>query len=139
MFGYGRVVGALLAVMCLARFLIAAASYFFPETTLALYDLPAAGKTPLVYFIQVWAVRDMVLAVLVAFAARDHLLPLVSACIVIEVSDAVSALRGYHLGIFQSDDLMAQLVTVGVAFIPEFIAVCLILRQRHLAVTAGTR
>jgi hypothetical protein len=130
MFSYGKLAGWLLALMCVSRFLIAAASYFFPYETLALYGLASPGETPLIFFIQVWGIRDMVIAGLFLFVSRDFILPLLSGCLVIECSDAIVATLAYSAGTFDTGDLLNQYATVGVAFVPEFIAFLLILRIR---------
>jgi len=51
---------------------------------------------------------------------------LILACIVIELSDALSAWLGYADGYFTYEHLIGQLLTVGVALVPESIAIVLI-------------
>ncbi len=125
MYGYSRAVVVLLLLMCVARAGIAGFGYLAPQTALEMYGLPGEAG-PIEYLARVWGIRDVVLAVLVATAGRSYLKPLILACIVIELSDALSAWLGYADGYFTYEHLIGQLLTVGVALVPESIAIVLI-------------
>lgn len=129
MYGYSRSVVVLLLLMCMARAGIAGFGYLAPQTALALYGLDAEPGTAIEYLARVWGVRDVILALLVATADRSYLKTLIWACIAIEFSDIFAACKGYVDGYFTYDHLVGQLLTVGVALVPESLALGLICLQ----------
>ena len=89
------------------------------------------------YLVRVWGGRDVVIAVLVAAAGRAYLKPLLIACIAIECSDFLAASLAHSAGIFSTDQLLAQYATVLAAFVPETIALALIIRADGRRFTAA--
>lgn len=136
MYEYSKSVVALLLLMCLARAGIAGFCYLAPQTALAIYGLEADPGTAIEYLGRVWGIRDVVLAVLVATAKRTYLKTLIWACIAIEISDAYAAFQGYSDGYFNANHLIGQFLTIGVALIPESIALFLIRLQDGYRVAA---
>ncbi len=139
MYEHSKSVVVLLLLMCLARAGIAGFCYLAPQTALAIYGLEADPGTAIEYLGRVWGIRDVVLAVLVATAKRSYLQTLIWACIAIDISDACAAFQGYADGYFNGNHLVGQFLTVGVALVPEAIALFLIRLQdgRRVAAEAG--
>ena len=138
MYGYGRLVVALVLTMCLVRGGLAGWFYLFPAEAFDAFGTPQAADSIATYLVRVWGGRDVVIAVLVAAAGRAYLKPLLIACIAIECSDFLAASLAHSAGIFSTDQLLAQYATVLAAFVPETIALALIIRAdgRRLAAAA---
>jgi hypothetical protein len=119
----------LLAIMCAVRFGLAAFAYAMPDALMAeLGALPAANlQAP--YIVRVWAVRDMVLALLVVAARPAWLQPLLLACIVIDSTDIGSAWLSGRAGLFSPDDTLGLMGTAVAALVPELLALWLVRRR----------
>jgi hypothetical protein len=128
MFTYSRTIIALLLFMILARGGLGAFSYIAPEAAFSAFQLNHDPSSPIVYFVRLWAGRDVVLAILVLVTAKEHLKTLIKAYICIELLDILGAYLGMQAGFFSLDDFLVQVVTVLAALIPESIALYLIKR-----------
>ena len=137
MFKESRLVIALLLVMTTGRFAIAALGYFFPAFSTQIYGFDFEPQDPVWYFVRVWAGRDMIISLLVLTSRRDYLVPLLVACIGVEISDLVSSYLAYQSGALDADHYVAQLWTIiAPALAPETLALLLILRARAKAARA---
>jgi len=128
MYAYGKLVMALLLAMCLARGGLAAWFYLFPAAAFDAFSTPQEPNSIANYLVRVWGGRDVVIALLVATAGRAYLKPLLMACMAIECSDFLAASLAHSAGIFSTDQLLGQYATVLAAFVPETIALALIVR-----------
>jgi hypothetical protein len=138
MYGYGKLVVALVLAMCLVRGGLAGWFYLFPAAAFEAFGTPQAADSVANYLVRVWGGRDVVIAVLVATASRSYLKPLLVACVAIDSSDFLAATLAHSAGIFSTDQLLAQYATVLAALVPETIALALIIRadSRRLAAAA---
>lgn len=79
------------------------------------------------YVIRVWAIRDIVLAILVAFANSNNLKLLLLACIVIDLADIWSAHLSGVSRLFNASETWSLKLTAIAAPIPEFMALVLLI------------
>jgi hypothetical protein len=125
------VIAVLIGVMCLVRFGLALFGYLAPEALMAELGAPAAANPQMPYIVRVWAIRDIVLAVLVVTARPALLKPLLIACIVIDATDIVSAWLAGRAGLFDGPDTLGLMTTAIAALIPETLALGLIMRRER--------
>jgi hypothetical protein len=82
------------------------------------------------YIIRVWAIRDIVLAIVVAIADRQTVMTLLLPYIAIDTTDVVSAHLSRVAGLFNvSETRSLQLLAIS-ALIPEIIALALLVFQK---------
>jgi hypothetical protein len=81
------------------------------------------------YTIRVWAIRDMVLAILVALSNQATIKVLLFACIAIDLTDIWSAHLSGLEGLFSATDTWSLKLTAIAALLPESIALTLIMRN----------
>lgn len=122
----------LLALMCLVRFGLAALGYAAPEELMAQLGAPASANPQMPYIVRVWAVRDMVIAVLVVLARPAWLLPLLLACTAIDCTDIASAWLSGAAGQFDESETLGLMTTAIAALVPETLALWLVWRRRML-------
>jgi hypothetical protein len=127
--GQPPLIAALVGVMCLVRFGLALFAYVAPEVLMAELGAPAAANPQMPYIVRVWAIRDMVLAVLVVTARPATLRPLLIACIVIDATDILSAWLAGRAGLFDAADTWGLMTTAIAALVPESLALWLISRR----------
>ena len=68
--GQAWYVAVLIGVMCLIRFSLSAVGYADPSWLMKQFGIPTASNLQMPYIIRVWAIRDVVLAIFVAFADK---------------------------------------------------------------------
>ena len=124
--GQPLVIVILIVIACAVRFGLAVLGYAVPEVTLEALGAPVADNPQAPYVVRVWAVRDMVLAVLLLAARPAMLVPLLIGCIVIDATDIVSALLSGRAGQFSHDQTLGLVMTAVAALLPESIALALI-------------
>jgi hypothetical protein len=129
-------VAFLIGFMCLWRFGLAAYGYAEPVMLMEQLAVPQASNLQMPYIIRVWAIRDIVLAVLVAAANQSTIKTLLVACIAIDLTDILSAYLSKVSGLFNAADTFSLQITVIGALIPEVIALMLILKQKAQAPSA---
>lgn len=122
-------IAVLVGLMCLVRFSLAAFGYLAPEALMAELGAPAAANPQMPYIVRVWAIRDMVLAVLVITARPAMLRPLLVACIVIDMTDIFSAWAAGRAGLFDGPQTLGLMTTAIAALVPETLALWLIIRR----------
>ena len=90
-----------------------------------------SGKKP--YAIRAWAIRDMVIAILVAFANQQIIKTLLIGCVAIDFTDIISAYLSGVEGLFGGVDgwLLKLTSTAIAALFFEMGALALILSDRH--------
>jgi hypothetical protein len=113
-------VALLIALMCLVRAGLAAYGYVQPLALMESLGAPASSNPQMPYIVRVWAVRDVVLAVLVLLSTRQNVKGLLLACIAIDGTDVVSA----HLssGLFSAENVGSLKLTAVAALVPESLA-----------------
>lgn len=128
--GQPTLVVLLIALMCAVRFGLAAYGYLAPYAMMEALGVPAAANPQMPYIVRVWAIRDVILAVLVVIARPGTIVPLLVACIVIDLTDIMSAWLSGRAGLFVADDTLSAMTTAIAALLPETLALLLILRRR---------
>jgi hypothetical protein len=126
-------VAALIALMCLVRLGLAAVAYVEPVWLLEELGAPSATNQQAPYVVRVWAIRDIVLAVLVLAARDSTIRPLLLACIVIDATDIMSAQLSGAAGLFNAAQTLSLTMTAVAALVPEAIALALIVRTKGWA------
>lgn len=129
--GQSAAVMVLVGLMCLVRFGLAAYGYLLPSALMEQLAAPAADNLQMPYIIRVWAVRDMVIAVLVATAGPAMIRTLLVACIAIDATDILSAWLGGRAGLFDPAATLSLMTTAIAALVPESLALLLIARRRR--------
>lgn len=116
----------LIAAMCAVRGGLAAYGYIEPVALMESLGAPAATNIQMPYIIRVWAIRDVVLALLVVLATPRTVKPLLIACIVIDLTDVLSAHLGGVSGLFSPADTWNLKLTAIAALVPECIALAVV-------------
>lgn len=121
-----------IGLMCLIRFSLSAVGYIDPLWLMAQLNTPIDSNIQMPYIIRVWAIRDIVLATIVATADRRNVRTLLLACIAIDATDVVSAHLSGVAGLFNISDTRSLQLTAIAALIPEIIALVLIIFNQTL-------
>jgi hypothetical protein len=116
----------LIVLMCLVRFSMSAVGYINPLWLMAQLHIPIDANIQMPYVIRVWAIRDIVLAILVVIADRQTVMMLLLACIAIDATDVISAHLGGIAGLFDASETRSLQLTAIAALIPETIALVLL-------------
>jgi hypothetical protein len=117
----------LIGLMCLIRFSLSAVGYVDPLWLMAQLHIPIDSNIQMSYIIRVWAIRDIVLAIIVAIADRHTVRTLLLACIAIDATDVVSAHLSGVAGLFDAAETRSLQLMAIAALIPEIIALALII------------
>ncbi len=119
-------VAFLIGLMCIIRFSLSAVGYADPHWLMEQLNIPINSNVQMPYVIRVWSIRDIVLAVLVAFANKSSLKTLLLACIAIDITDIVSAHLSGAAGLFNTADTWSLKLTAIAALVPELTALVLL-------------
>jgi hypothetical protein len=119
----------LIAVMCLVRFLTSAIGYIDPHWLMTQFGIPTTSNPQMPYIIRVWAIRDIVLSLLVVFANKNTIKTLLIACVSIDATDIVSAHLSFMAGLFNAADAWSLKLTAIAALVPELAALGFIFRR----------
>ena len=112
-------VALLIGLMCLVRFSLSAIGYADPAWLMGQMHIPLETNVQMPYIVRVWAIRDMVLAGVVACAHRKGVIPLLWACVAIDATDIMSAHLGGLAGLFTPSDTWSLKLTAIAALLPE--------------------
>jgi hypothetical protein len=116
----------LIGLMCLIRFSLAAVGYVDPLWLMTQLHIPTGFNIQMPYIIRVWAIRDIVLAILVVIADRQTVTTILLACIAIDITDVISAHLSGIAGLFNAAETRSLQLTAIAALIPETIALALL-------------
>jgi hypothetical protein len=89
-----------IGLMCLIRFGLSVLGYANPHWFMSEIGIALSSNPQMPYAIRAWAIRDMVIAILVALADRQMLKPLLIACVAIDCTDIISAYLSGLEGLF---------------------------------------
>lgn len=120
-------VALLIGLMCLIRFSLSAVGYANPQWLMGQLSIPIDSNIQMSYIVRVWAVRDIVLAVMVAAANKSTVKTLLLACIAIDVTDIVSAHMSGAAGLFNVSETWSLKLTAIAALLPELAALVLLI------------
>jgi hypothetical protein len=119
-------VALLIGLMCLIRFSLSAVGYADPLWLMGQLSIPIDSNIQMPYIIRVWAIRDIVLAVIVAFANRSTVQTLLLACVAIDATDIMSAHLSGVAGLFNVSETWSLKLTAIAALVPELMALVLL-------------
>lgn len=121
-------VALLIGLMCLIRFGLSVFGYVAPHLFMAETGISLSSNLQMPYAIRVWAIRDMVLALLVVLADKTQVKMLLFACVVIDFTDIISAYLSVRNGLFSNVDVgLIQLTSTAIAaLILELVAIALL-------------
>lgn len=119
-------VALLIGLMCVIRFSLSIIGYADPHWLMEQLSIPIASNVQMPYVIRVWAIRDIVLAVLVAFAHASTVKALLLACVAIDAADIVSAYLSNLEGLFSVAEAWSLVLVAVAALLPELVALALI-------------
>ncbi|MGI0495471.1 hypothetical protein ACN4EG_27150 [Alkalinema pantanalense CENA528] len=125
--GQSWYVALLIGLMCLIRFSLSAVGYADPQWLMGQLSIPIDSNIQMPYIVRVWAIRDIVLAVVVAAANRNTVKTLLLACIAIDATDIVSAHLSGAAGLFNIAETWSLKLTATAALVPELIALVLLI------------
>ncbi len=115
-------VALLIGLMCLIRFSLSAIGYVNPPWFMEELGISLSSNPQMPYTIRAWAIRDIVLSVLVALANRTTVKMLLIGCVAIDTTDIVSAYLSGMAGLFGEEDgwLLKLTSTAVAALVLEF-------------------
>lgn len=119
-------IALLIGLMCLIRFSLSAVGYADPLWLMEQLSIPIDSNIQMPYIIRVWAIRDIVLAVIVAFANRSTVQTLLLACVAIDATDIMSAHLSGVAGLFNASETWSLKLTAIAALVPELMALVLL-------------
>lgn len=131
-----NLIAACVGLMCVVRGGLAAAAYLAP--TFIMEQLGAAPEMnpQMPYVVRVWAVRDLVLTVLVLRLQGAQRATLLLACVAVDCTDVLSAALAGLSGAHSAAQSVNLSLTAFAALVPEVVALAL-LRSERLADRAG--
>lgn len=116
----------LIGLMCIIRFSLSAVGYADPYWLMEQLNIPINSNLQMPYIIRVWAIRDIVLAVLVASANKSTVKTLLLACVAIDCTDILSAHLSGMAGLFNTTETWSLKLTAIAALVPEIAALILL-------------
>jgi len=117
----------LIGLMCAVRFMLALIGYIDPPWLMAQLGISVAANMQMPYIIRVWAVRDIVISVLVIFSHQELIKTLLIACITIDATDILSAHLSSMAGLFNETETLSLKLTAVAALVPKSLALILII------------
>jgi uncharacterized membrane protein len=125
-------VALLIGLMCLIRFGLSVFGYAAPHLFMAETGISLASNLQMPYAIRAWAIRDMVLAILVVLTEKTQVKILLFACVVIDFTDIISAYLSVRNGLFNNADVgLIQLTSTAIAaLILELVAIAFISQDK---------
>jgi hypothetical protein len=128
--GQSWYIAVLIGMMCLIRFILSAVGYVDPAWLMTQFHIPIDANIQMPYMIRVWAIRDIVLAIIVAIADRRQVRTLLLACMAIDATDVLSAQLSGVAGLFNVADTRSLQLTAIAALVLETIALGLLVLQK---------
>ncbi|PSB12084.1 hypothetical protein C7B62_03245 [Pleurocapsa sp. CCALA 161] len=121
-------VALLIGLMCLIRFGLSIFGYAAPHMFMAETGISLASNPQMPYAIRAWAIRDMAIAVLIAIADKTQVKMLLIGCVVIDLTDIISAYLSVKDGLFNTADVgLIQLSSTAIAaLILELVAIAIL-------------
>jgi hypothetical protein len=105
-----------IGLMCLIRFSLSAFGYADPHWLMEEIGLSVSANPQMPYAIRAWAIRDLVLAVLVVLASKQQVNLLLLGCVAIDFTDIISAYVSGVAGLFgTADGWLLKLTSTAIA------------------------
>ena len=97
-------ISLLIGLMCMIRFSLSAFGYADPHWFMEEIGISLSSNPQMPYAIRAWAIRDIVISVLVAIADQTTVKILLVGCVAVDFTDIVSAYLSGVEGLFDSTD-----------------------------------
>jgi hypothetical protein len=102
--------------MCLIRFSLSAFGYAAPNWFMEEIGISLSSNPQMPYAIRAWAIRDVVIAAIVALADKNNIKLLLVGCVAIDFTDIVSAYLSGIAGLFgTADGWLRKLTSTAIA------------------------
>ncbi|KJH71690.1 hypothetical protein [Aliterella atlantica] len=109
-------IALLIGLMCIIRFSLSAFGYANPHWFMEEIGISLSSNPQMPYAIRAWAIRDMIISVLVALADKTTVKMLLAGCVAIDSTDIVSAYLSGVAGLFGTEDgWLLKLTSTAVA------------------------
>lgn len=109
-------IALLIGLMCLIRFGLSAFGYVNPPGFMEAVGISLSDNPQMPYAIRAWAIRDMVISMLVLLANKTAIKLLLGGCIAIDLTDIVSAYLSGEAGLFGvADGWLLKLTSTAIA------------------------
>ncbi len=109
-------VALLIGLMCLIRFGLSALGYANPHWFMEELGISLSSNLQMPYAIRIWAIRDIILSVLVVLADKMTVRTLLLGCIAIDFTDIISAYLSGAEGLFgTADGWLLKLTSTAIA------------------------
>lgn len=123
-------IAILIGIMCAYRLGLPVVGYAEPVWLMEHLGCPAATNLQMPYIIRVWAIRDIVLSVLVVSARGSIIKALLWACVAVDATDVLSAQISGAASLFNAANTWSLTLTAVAALVPEIAALALIYRRQ---------
>jgi hypothetical protein len=109
-------VAGLIGLMCIIRFSISAIGYAHPHWFMEEIGISLSSNPQMPYAIRAWAIRDLTLSILVVLANKTNVKTLLICCMVIDLTDILSAYLSGAEGLFgTADGWLLKLTSTAIA------------------------
>lgn len=128
-------VALLIGMMCLIRFGLSAFGYANPHWLMEEVGISVSSNPQMPYTIRAWAIRDIILSVLVMLANKTTVRMLLLGCVAIDFTDIISAYLSASEGLFgAADGWLLELTSTAIAalFLELGALALLSLRQKQV-------
>ena len=127
-------VAMLIGLMCLIRFGLSFLGYIAPHWFMSEIGLSFSSNPQMPYAIRAWAIRDIVIALLVFLANESYIKTLLIACVAIDLTDIISAYLSIANGLFDRLDtgLIELTSTAIAALLLELAAIALLSNNKSI-------
>lgn len=132
--GQNWYIALLIGLMCAIRFGLSALGYANPHWFMEEIGISLSSNPQMPYAIRAWAIRDIMLSVLVVLADKTTVRMLLLGCVAIDFTDIISAYLSGVEGLFGAAHgwLLKLTATAIAALLLELVALALLsIRQRQ--------
>ena len=106
----------LIGLMCLIRFSLSTFGYIAPHWFMEEVGISLSSNPQMPYAIRAWAIRDIVISLLVVFADKTMIKMLLIGCVAIDLTDIISAYLSGVAGLFDTaDGWLLKLTSTAIA------------------------
>ncbi|MGJ5673206.1 MAG: hypothetical protein ACR9NN_06275 [Nostochopsis sp.] len=109
-------IALLIGLMCIIRFSLSAFGYADPHWFMEEIGISLPSNPQMPYAIRAWAIRDIVISVLIVLANKTAVKMLLAGCVAIDFTDIVSAYLSGVAGLFgTADGWLLKLTSTAIA------------------------
>jgi hypothetical protein len=122
-------IAILIGIMCAYRLGLPIVAYIEPVWLMEYFGCPPTTNLQMPYIIRVWAIRDIVLSILIVSARGNIIKALLWACVAVDATDVLSAQISGASGLFNAANTWSLTIAAVAALVPEIAALALIYRR----------